>query len=147
MNKKYRFRPTKEIKSILHPKLAERDNEISNCWEEELMMLFPECFEEIKEPVILSDEELIEELKNSDFIWYDLIDCEKEALLEFRSNCVENGRLREWKSKEQIEVRKALENITEKAELFTEDHSCNDFTEYIKQAKKALSNLKPPYER
>jgi len=49
--------------------------------------------------------------------------------------------------KEQADVRKALINITEKAELFMEDHSCNDFTEYIRHAREALQNLNPPYKR
>lgn len=52
---KYKFDPTRNIKRFLHPELAKRAGEISDIWDDELLELFPDAFEEIKEPMTFDE--------------------------------------------------------------------------------------------
>jgi hypothetical protein len=128
MNKEYRFHPTRKIKRFMRPELAERDGEISDCWDEELMALFPECFEEIKEPYVLSVEQIVDSIiKNYPKNGNHRELCTLEG--------IKNGRLDEWQRKEQVELREEVRCVLK-----------NHPNEYG-HLRKAFEGLKPPYEK
>ncbi len=159
MKKKYRLEIPEMINKNLSPLTAETwlkyDGKVlsENQYKCALADGISDWLEEIKQPEILTDQELLKTLKDDDLIWEDLSLLEKEAVVLFQKRVERNTQLRFWhEGGGVVELVEAVEGALKISDLwrpnaadFKEVEECYDGE--IKALETMHSKLKQALEK